>query len=191
MESAIAKSFKQSIIKKDKKMKTTLKIALCILVIASTLAPAYSQDAAKDKKDAKAAAIRRIIEAKNYVFTAQIMAPMGGMTRNLTSVYDLTVTPDTVISYLPYFGRAYTAPIDPTQNGLQFTSVKFDYKITDRKKGGWDIYIVTKDQADNERMSLIVFENGIATLQVTSNNRQPISFNGYVSERRQNKKKII
>jgi hypothetical protein len=170
-------------------MKTILKILTCLLaVIMTARVPVYSQSA-KDKKEAKAAAITSIIEARNYVFTAEMMSPMGGMSRNLTSVYDIRVSHDTIISYLPYFGRAYSAPIDPTKNALDFTSTNFDYNVTNRKKGGWDINITFKDQPDNQKFSLAVFENGSATLQVTSNNRQPITITGYVSERKRNRRK--
>jgi hypothetical protein len=170
-------------------MKTILKVLTCLLAIIITAnAPVYSQSA-KDKKEAKAAAIRSIIEARNYVFTAELMSPMGGMARNLTAVYDVRVSPDTVISYLPYFGRAYSAPIDPTKNGLDFMSTDFDYKVSSGKKGGWDINVAFKDQPDNQKFFFTIFENGSATLQVTSNNRQPISFTGYVSERKRNRRK--
>jgi hypothetical protein len=170
-------------------MKTIFKIITCLLgVIITANAPAYSQSS-RQKKEAKAAAITSIIEARNYVFTAEMMLPMGGMARNLTSVYDVKVSPDTIVSYLPYFGRAYSAPIDPTKNGLDFTSTNFDYKVSSGKKGGWDINVAFKDQPDNQKFSFTVFENGSATLQVTSNNRQPISFTGYVSERKRNRRK--
>jgi hypothetical protein len=171
-------------------MKTILKIVACLFIIGiTTKAPAYSQQSAKDKKAQKAATIKNIIEAKNFVFTAQTMMPMGGMSRNLTSFYDVRVSPDTIVSYLPYFGRAYSAPIDPSKNALDFTSTNFDYKVSNRKKGGWDINIVSRDQPDNQRLSFAIFEDGSGTLQVTSNNRQPISYNGYVSERKPNRRK--
>jgi len=170
-------------------MKTIIKIAVCVLVLSISFKPVEAQKSAKDKKEAKAALIKKLIDTKNFVFTANSMMPMRGMTRELTSTFDLRVSPDTIISYLPYFGRAYVAPIDPMQGALDFTSTQFNYTTTPRKKGGWDILIATKDQRDNKRMTLTVFDNGTASLAVTSNNDQPISFEGYVSERRSRKKK--
>ena len=98
----------------------------------------------------------------------------------LTSVYDLKVSSDTVVSDLPYYGRAFVAPIDPAEGGIHFTSTQFTYTIKEKKKGGWDVSIVPKDIHDVREMQLSVSEAGYATLQVTSNNRQLITFTGYL-----------
>ena len=140
---------------------------------------------AQSKSDAKKAAIANMIAAQNYVFTAQSAMPTGpSPDRQLNGQYDLTVTKDSVISYLPYFGRAYTAPIDPTKGGIKFTSTKFDYKLTERKKGGWSIVIKPQDTQEASQLILSVSESGYASLQVIGNNRQPILFNGIVDARK-------
>ncbi len=126
------------------------------------------------------AIVRQKVEAKKYTFVAQTAIPMRGRTVQLTSLYDLKITGDSVIAGLPYYGRAYSAPINPSDNGINFTSVSFDYKSTYRKKR-WEISIKPKDMQSVSEMNLIIYSNGRATLQVTSNNRQPISFNGVLS----------
>jgi hypothetical protein len=105
---------------------------------------------------------------------------MSGRVRQLTPDYDLKITKSSIVSYLPYFGRAYSAPLDPTQGGIQFTSKDFEYTATPRNKGGWDVLIKPKDYRDVQQMTLTISSTGYATLQVTSINRQPISFNGYI-----------
>jgi hypothetical protein len=159
-------------------MKGLQNIILAILLSTNVL---YAQK----KNDLKKEAIEKMITAHNYVFKAQTVLPTGAVpNRQLTSDYDLRVSPDTVVSYLPYFGRAYTAPMDPTKGGIQFTSTKFDYKETQRKKGGWDILIKPHDIQDATQLSLNISETGYASLQVISNNRQPISFSGYIVEKK-------
>ena len=101
-----------------------------------------------------------------------------------TADYDLKIKPDTIDSDLPYFGRAYTAPIDPADAGIDFTSVKFDYNIVPGKKGGWEITIKPKDVTDINGMYLSISENGYALLRVNSNNRQAISFTGYIADKK-------
>jgi hypothetical protein len=162
---------------------------LFILAFVSQSSLLYAQSAKADKQAEKTAAIKNMVDSQNYVFKAQSAMPMSGRTRQLTSDYDLKVTKSEVVSYLPYFGRAYTAPIDPTQGGIQFTSKDFDYTVAARKKGGWDIQIKPKDYRDVQQLSLSITESGYATLQVTSTNRQPISFNGYVTAIQTRKKK--
>jgi len=135
---------------------------------------------AQKKDSAKSAAIKDLVTSRHYTFTAQSATPLSGSLRQLTSGYDLQVSADKIVAYLPYFGRAYTAPLNPAEGGLQFTSKDFDYAVKDRKKDGWEVSIRTKDLSDSKQMQLTIFSNGTASLQVTSNNRQNISFNGYI-----------
>jgi hypothetical protein len=148
-----------------------------------------AQESKADKKAAEAALITKIITGQNYLFTAQSVTPMGGRFRQLTTEYTVKVSKDTVISDLPYFGRSYSADIGSSEGGIHFTSTNFEYQITERKKGGWDITIKFKDVKDAQQFSFSVFDSGSASLQVTSTNKQPISFNGYVSEKKNKKSK--
>ena len=128
------------------------------------------------------AIVRQKVEAKRYTFVAQTALPMRGRTVQLTSLYDLRVTSDSVIAGLPYYGRAYSAPINPSDNGINFTSVSFDYQAKYRKKR-WEIKIRPKDNQTVSEMNLTIYSNGKASLQVISNNRQPISFSGVLSSK--------
>ncbi|HEY6082088.1 MAG TPA: DUF4251 domain-containing protein, partial [Chitinophagaceae bacterium] len=65
--------------------------------------------------------------------------------------------------------------------GIQFKSRNFDYTVTEGKRGGWNILIRPKDVKDIQQLSLSVTTSGYASLQVISNSRQPISFNGYIA----------
>jgi len=156
----------------------------CFLIISFVIQHgAYAQEASKDEQ--KKTEIRNLVQSKNYVFVAQTVLPQSGRSINLTSYYDLKVKGDTLASDLPYFGRAYVAPIDPQEGGIRFTSGNFSYNEKDRKKGGWNILLTPKDAIDVREMSLTISENGYASLQVISNNRQTIGFNGYVKAAKQ------
>jgi hypothetical protein len=139
---------------------------------------------AQQHKIDKKAEIKKIVEAQNYVFKAQTALPTAGATRQLTSDYDLRISKDTIISDLPYFGRAYTAPLNPSEGPLQFTTTKFQYMVSNNKKGGWNISITPKDLTDPRELIMTIFDNGSASVVVNSNNRQPISFNGYVTAKK-------
>lgn len=143
--------------------------------------------ALKAQEKGKEASIKSLLNSKNFVFKAQSVSPTGGTLRQLTADYDLIVSPDTIRTFLPYFGRAYSAPINPSDGGINFTSTKFDYRYTERKKGRLEIAILPKDAQDVRQMLLNVSRNGSASLLVLSNNRQPISFNGYITERKSNR----
>lgn len=159
-------------------------VYLIVLFIASFINTntAWAQDETEENKEEK---ISNIINSRNFVFVAQNALPLGGSTIQLTSAYDVRVGPDTLKSHLPYFGRAFVAPINPADGGIQFTSTNFEYTVQGRRKGGWNITLVPKDNRDVKQMFLNVSDNGYANLQVTSTNRQVISFRGYIKEKHQ------
>lgn len=153
---------------------------------------AFSAVAQTDK-----ATTKKIINDKSYTFVATNAIPMnvsevgnvlskipGSTSTNINlngSNYDVRVTPDSIVVYLPYYGRAYTAPINRDDSGFKFTSKKFTYNSTDTKKG-WAITINPKDNKEGVRMNLNVSENGYGSLTVGSNNKQSITYNGYLAE---------
>ncbi|MBE7173430.1 MAG: DUF4251 domain-containing protein [Williamsia sp.] len=160
-------------------MKTVfLKSAGSLLILITAC---FLQVSGQNKKNDNAA-LQKALDTKHFVFVAQTVTPLRGGVRQLTSQYDLTLSGDTVISSLPYFGRAYVAPMNPSESGLSFTTTTSDYRVKLKKKGAREIGISTKAAGDNQRMQLTVFSNGTASLQVTSNNRDAISFTGYVQE---------
>ena len=159
-----------------------LKISLLLFVMTVLGNLSMAQDSKNDKPE-KEANVQAMIDAHRYVFKAQSVHPTRGRVVQLNSDYDLKVSGDTVRSYLPYFGRAYSAPLDGRGGGIDFLSKDFDYNQKVRKKGGWDIVIKPKDVSDVREIYLTVFENGNASLRVSSNNREPISYNGYVGEK--------
>jgi hypothetical protein len=140
-----------------------------------------AQSSGSDDKSGKVAALRALVDSQAYVFIAQSATPLSGRVRPLTYDYSLTVSRTAIICYLPYYGQSYTAPTDPTDDGLEFTSKKFNYRSTVRKKGGWEVTIKPKDQGDIQQMYFVITEDGYASLQVTSLNRQMISFTGYIT----------
>lgn len=162
-----------------------------VLLLLLTLGVgSFAQTSVKPKESEKTKKIKELIGNRSYQFQAQTVFPMSGRTRQIAGEgYDVTVSKDTVNSYLPYFGRAYAAPIDPSKGGIQFISKDFEYTEAPGKKGGWDITIKPKDVRDVQQFFLSVSEDGYASLQVTSTNRQPISFNGIIAEKRSRKKK--
>jgi len=171
-------------------MKTLKNILLLVLLFSATRLSAQTDQAT----------LTRIITAQNFVFAANSANPLnsadidrvmrkmpgytGGGNINLsTSNYTLSVTPDSLVAYLPYFGRSYTPKMgDPSDSGIKFTSKDFKYKSTQTKKGGWTITMNPNDVRDNYNLTLSITKSGYATLTVTSNSQQAITFNGNINE---------
>ncbi len=123
--------------------------------------------------------IKNLIESGNFKFDAQFATPMGGRQIQLTGPYELVISENSINSHLPYYGVAYRAPIGSDESGIKFTSGDFGYNVTPRKSG-WNIQIRPNDQQDVRALSLRVTASGVATLQVTSNYRQSISYSGRI-----------
>jgi hypothetical protein len=166
-------------------MKNLVKTAPAFIVALLFIAGiAIAQQTDKQTKEqAKAAAIKSKIDAQHYTFVAQYAQPLRGGQKYLTSDYDLIVRKDSVIAYLPYFGRAYMdVPYGASDDGIKFTSTKFDYKITPKKKGGWSIVITLNDVKRTSKLNIDIFTNGSASVQALSNGRDAISFSGYIKQ---------
>jgi hypothetical protein len=159
-------------------MKTTINIFLKPLIFLAFVFCFVTARAQEESNN-----IKSLIEAKQFVFKAQTALPASMSTRQLSGDnYDLKLFGDSLVSYLPYFGRAYTAPVPGSPGGYNFTSTKFEFTAKERKKGGWDIIIKPEDVTDFREFSLLVSKSGSATLRALSNNRQMISYNGYITE---------
>jgi len=129
---------------------------------------------------AQSGGIKESIDSKTFVFKAQTSIPSGNGNQQLSPGYELVLKGTSIDAYLPYFGRAYSPPVDPTASGIKFMSQNFEYNATGRKGGGWDVVIRPKDVTDIRELLLTVFDNGNATLVVNSDRRSPITFNGIV-----------
>lgn len=159
-----------------------LKLSAFMLVVSVSLVHCSSS---KKSVDLTGDDVSKMVNNKNFVFVAEQVNPLRGRSRQLTSEYDVTLKNDSLVSYLPYFGRAYQAPMDPSQGGIQFTSTNFSYSSTPNKKGGWIVNIIPKDYQAVQHLTFTIFENGNASLSVTNTSRDPISFSGRI---RKNKK---
>lgn len=169
------------------KIMKIFKIAGIALIIAlAGTGMGHAQMSRKDKAAAKKAAIAKAIESKNFTFQAQSASPMRGGNINITMEYDVRFTGDSLISYLPFYGRAYVAPMDPTDNPMRFTSTKFTYD-SKLQKNGYEIVIKPTDTKDVKQMRFSLSDNGYGTLSVTNLNRDPISFYGYIEENKKPK----
>ena len=156
-------------------MKQTVRIFFVILVGFTPFLSLRAQEA-------NSTALKNILSSKTFIFKAQSAWPLQGTVVQLTAGYDMKVLQDSINTYLPYFGRAFSAGYN-NEGGINFTSKKFEYKVKEKQKGGWEITIKPSDARDITEMNYSVSTNGYATLQVISNNRQAISYYGIIEKR--------
>ncbi|MDQ2863300.1 MAG: DUF4251 domain-containing protein [Bacteroidota bacterium] len=153
-------------------------------LIACFLFSSCSTSKQNSTSGAKSNFYSNMLDSQNFRFVAQSTNPSRGRLRNLTSYYDVTVSKDTMQSYLPYFGRSYNPMIGETTSPLDFTSTNFSYSVLPVKKDAWSITIKPKDKPSIQQYYFTIFNNGAATLNVTSTSSDPISFNGRIEKKK-------
>ncbi|HTE32424.1 MAG TPA: DUF4251 domain-containing protein [Chryseolinea sp.] len=154
----------------------TLSICLIICLIFS----ANDSRAQASTESSSSDGIAKMVSDRRFVVQVESVSPLRGGLRRLTPGYTFKVTPDTVMTDLPYFGRAYSAPMNPGETGIKFTSLNFEYTPKDRKKGGWDIKIKPKDVTKFPQLNLTVMANGNTSIRIVPTDRESISYSGTI-----------
>lgn len=157
---------------------TTTWVLGALLMLCSVTS--FAQQNNQDKKDAKKISLKQMIDSQHFIFNAESVNPMRGGFRMLTSTYDVSISKDTLVSDLPYFGRAYIAAYNPTKSELDFTTTGLTYTVKPYKKTGWFVVVKPTSKTSIQQYAFTIFEDGTASLTVTSTSRDPISFNGHI-----------
>jgi hypothetical protein len=161
-------------------MKTLRYLCILLLIVSAGSNTAFAQSTKKDKKAEKEATIKKNVDGQNYTFMANYVLPQRGGGKQLTETYyDLKVSKDSVIAFLPYYGRAYFDVPYNGDMGMKFTSTKFSYDAKAKKKG-WEIIIKPTDAKNIDKLILNISPDGYATLSINSINRDFISYDGYL-----------
>jgi len=165
-----------------------MKTIFVLILLFSTLIVFSQETKKKSKKELKAekksqqiAKTKMLIEEKAYIFKATTANPMKWRTVNLTSEYDVEIKNDSLFSYLPYYGRAYTASFGG-DSPMIFEVPINEYSVKDEKKGAYLIKVKVHNKSDLLEFNFNISENGSATLIVLSNNRQSISYFGDIEK---------
>lgn len=157
-------------------MKTKKRIFLLLLFIVAGVSGLSAQDKA-EKKEQQEKAIKKQVESENYKIEVATAYPRRGKVAHLTSSYSVEVRNDSVFSYLPYFGRAYSIPYGGGE-GLIFNAPISEYKMETKKKGAMKVNFTARSKEDRFQFAMTIFPNGSASMEVASQNRESIGFSG-------------
>ncbi len=149
-------------------------------------------------------AVNMMVNAQDFSFRAQranptnydvinVMTslPNAPATRILDlsgSNYSIDLKNDKLDVALPYFGRVFNPSYGNTaQNSYRFSSKDFTVNKSQNKKGNWIVKIKVNGQSTVDEITIEVFKNGKAFTSVRSNDRQPISYDGYITKNEEQK----
>lgn len=99
---------------------------------------------------------------------------------NLDYGYTIVVKKEKLEVTLPYFGRLYTPSMDNDKNSYRFSSKDYSISKSEGKKGSTIVTIAPKDVTNVRRIIMEVYKSGKAYVSIDSNDRQPISYDGYI-----------
>lgn len=163
-------------------MKKLFLIATLAIIFVSVNAQDSEQKSKKELKAEKVAKqiaeTKSLLESKNFVFDANTANPMRGRTVNLTSDYELSIKNDSVFSYLPYFGVAYSAAGYGSSNSPMIFDQPLASYMSETTKKGYMVKFKAKNGSDVIDGTLHISETGSATLTISSVNRQSITYFG-------------
>jgi hypothetical protein len=154
------------------------KISLFISMLLSILLTDCSTSRlTKEEMAEREAAVRYALDNRHFTVDVDYMLPSSGSPRFLNAPYSLFVNDEKIVSYLPYFGRAYSIPYGGGK-GLNFNSTITEYTMKQDDNGKTLIDLQTATDEDRYYYHIEVFANGNTLITVSSNQRQQISFQG-------------
>jgi hypothetical protein len=161
-----------SIMKKYKGI-LAITFAATILVACNTLTTAE-----RAERDAKTAmAVEAALNERHYTVEIEWMYPISGRARYVLSDFMLEVRGDTLLSYLPYFGRAYDVPYGGGK-GMNFVAPITHYQSAKSSNGTTEISMMVDNDEDILQYRLKIFNSGKTNIDVESQKRETISYSG-------------
>lgn len=159
---------------------------LLIYIFISLLSLGFTQEVSKKeqkkrRKVEKVLQTETLINSGTFVFKASRALPQGMPSVDLTSNPNgVTFHPDTIESYMPFFGRAYRADFSG-EGGIKFKGIAKDFRLETLKRGkGFEIDVKVLIPRECYQLNLFVSPEGRATLTISSNDRSTISYFGDV-----------
>lgn len=150
------------------------------LAMTALLVPSgcvVSEKAAERQARVQAAVAEAVANRRLHIDILSMLTARYG-SRTVTPDFYLELSGDTLRSYLPYLGRAYQSPLGTTPIGLNFETAILDYHESRPKAHLMRLQLKVATQEDTYVYVINVFDTGKADIQVRSQYRDPISFDG-------------
>ncbi len=158
----------------------------CIFVVATDVSAQDSLSKKEVKIKRRQEVVENIIEhieKDSVFFVADWIHPIGWQSINLISNPNyLLLKNDSALAHFPYYGRAYQY-FPGSGGGINFENVYLIKQVKKNyKKGTVILKFIVNGEHDIYRCTLLIFENGTASLIVNSNYLQTITYSGQVQD---------
>lgn len=145
-------------------------------------------------------ALTSLVKSKNYTIesdwaypmttmamqqAAQILPPgnQGGAINLIGNSNFLTISGDSITSYLPYFGERQMGggSYGGDDSAIAFKGLMKNYKLTQKKDSSYDIFFEAESHSENFRVNIMIFPNLKSEMILTGATRTLIRYNGAVT----------
>ncbi|MBR1464505.1 MAG: DUF4251 domain-containing protein [Prevotella sp.] len=151
-------------------------MAACILWGCATMSN-ESGLSKSEKRTLVEKKVNEMLDNRHFKIEVDMMHPLNYPSKSLSTYFSMEIRNDSILSYLPYLGRAYQVPYGGGK-ALNFEAPIRQYQESFPKKHMRRIELSTDNGEDILFYSIEVFANGNSTIHVQSRNRQSISFDG-------------
>lgn len=148
---------------------------VALLMVACATSQTPSEKAVKQAYMAQK--VNEALDARRYTIDVNYVYPQRMSSRHLSYGYSLRISGDSIYSYLPFFGRAYSIPYGGGE-GLHFSAPISKYVSKREKKDMTRVEITVETHEDSYFYQLEVYDNGQTTIDVHARERERIGFSG-------------
>lgn len=142
------------------------------------------KEAKEKKKQEQYEKIRSLVQSGKYEFIGRKANPQSGRQIDLTTRSNfLRINGENAAAEMPFFGRAYSGGYSSSDGGIKFDGPMEDFDIQQNdKKRRVVIKFKVRGTGDTYSCTLSISSMESASLSVSSNKKQGISYTGVIQE---------
>jgi len=166
-----------------------------LLIFGLFISLSISAQSKKELKEAEAEKqyqkTKTLVESGEFTFIADWATTNRGRRNNLTTNANfIKFSKDSIDTYLPYFGSSSSGGATMTSDGgIVCSGPKTKYKVSyNDKKKKIQLAFITTDNNDTFDFSMTIFKGGNSNINVNSNYRTSIKYDGKISVTKTDKK---
>ena len=154
------------------------KYFISLMIATLTFVNCATQQEKAERRELMKKAVAESVAKRQMHIDIISMNTMRYGTRTVASDFFLELHGDSLRSYLPYLGQAHQAPMLSPAQGLSFDERIQNIKESHPKEGLSQLEIGVRTREDRYQYTIELYESGKAYINVQSQHRDPISFDG-------------
>ncbi len=148
------------------------------IIVASVFMSCATQQERAERRELMRRTVKEAVAKRDLRIEILSMNAMRYGNRNVSADFFLELHGDSVRSYLPYLGVAHQAPMMSPGIGLNFDTRAISIKESHPKVDLSRLEIDLRTSEDRYFYAVELYDSGKAYIHVSSQNRDPISFDG-------------